>query len=486
MVHASSPRSAPLDHRNEPNWTEPADDSIDLRELVGRVVQGFPQIVGLCLVGLAIASLAVVALRQLQPPTTATRVSFSFPELERGTYPNKTPFQADDVRAPAVIAEALLRLGLTTSDDLQSRVRGALKIEAIIPPNLQKERDKLRAAGQNPPPFVPDEYTLALDGSRKIPLTRAQREQLLIEIVNVYRKNFRDAHGQPPVAFGTAFETLRNADFPEYELVLTTELEIIRSYLQQKVTNAKTFRSPTTNLSFKDLVDQNELFSRLQLNEVLGLIHLNGLSRSRSIAMLKLDHHLRLLDDRESRALQEERVVRDLLVQAQSGAQNYVLGIKSQAVQNRAASAPLLDRSLVDSLLKNDAYNLLIRRALDAGFEVRRIQAEKVRLLDLRDNMKSFIQDSKEDQSLVIARVQKSLTSLEEAHRRLVSAVRQTHADYADQEYGNAIRLSEEVRTQSIWRPLTKAAAIGAFLGVAIGAALSLLGVYLGRQSRTS
>jgi hypothetical protein len=482
MVPASSPRPAPLEHRNEPHWIEPGDDSIDLRELVGRVVQGLPQIIGLCLIGISIASLTIVGLRQLQPPASATRVTFSFSELERGTYPNRTPFQADDLRAPAVIAEALLGLGLTTSGDLQSRVRGALKIEAIIPANLQKERDKLRAAGQNPPSFIPDEYTLTLDGTKAVPLTRAQREQLLIEIVNVYRQNFRDTHGQTPVAFGTAFETLRNADFPEYELVLTTELETIRNYLQQKAGDAAKFRSPVTNFSFKDLLDQTELFSRLQLNEVLGLIHQNGLSRSRSLAMLKLNHHLRLLEDRERSALEEERVVRDLLAQAQSGTQSYVLGIKSQAAQSRNAG-PMLDRGLVDSLLENDAYNFLIRRALDVGFNVRRIQAEKIRLLDLRDNMKAFTEDSKEDQSLVIARVQKSLTTLEQAYHRLVSAIRRTHADYADQEYGNAIRLSEQVRITSIWRPLIKAAAIGAFLGLALGAGLSLLGVYLGRQS---
>src|SRR5688572_7027617 len=128
------------------------EDRIDLRDLFLRVSGGFYQIIGLGLLGLVIGGLFSLALHRRQPVATSTRVVFSFPGFERGEYPDKSKFQADDLRAPAVISEALKRQGLDTSSDFQSKIRGAIGIEGIVPPNIVKERDRQRAAGQTPPP----------------------------------------------------------------------------------------------------------------------------------------------------------------------------------------------------------------------------------------------------------------------------------------------------------------------------------------------
>jgi hypothetical protein len=54
---------------------------------------------------------------------------------------------------PDIVSEALDREKLGTSDDIQGKVRGALTIEGIIPPNVVKERDRLRSLGQVLPPY---------------------------------------------------------------------------------------------------------------------------------------------------------------------------------------------------------------------------------------------------------------------------------------------------------------------------------------------
>jgi ElaB/YqjD/DUF883 family membrane-anchored ribosome-binding protein len=468
--------------RRAPDASDFPDDAIDLRDLFARIAQGLPQIVGLALVGLVVAVIGAWAISRVQPVVTSTRIVFSFTGFERGEYPDHSKFQADDLRAPAVVAEALRRQSLDTSSEFQSKIRGAISVEGVIPPNIVKDRDRLRAAGQNPPVYVPDEYAVTLSLRRLFALTDQQREALLNEIIAVYRENFRRTYAQIPLAFGSAFETLKTADYPEFDIVLRADLENIRSYLARQEETAKSYRSPSTNFSFKDLSEQTDRFTQIQLNEALGLIHENGLSRNRRVALMKLDFYLRQLGERESHAVDDEKVVRDLLTETQQRAQNVVLGVKSQATQNRS-DAPVLDQGLIDSLLANDATNFLLRRALDAGLKTKEIQAEKNRLLALRANLKSFIENPREEQASLTAQVDASLKNLEANYQKLIENIRRTFVDFANQRYGDAIRKADETRTEGLLLPLTIAGSVGLFLGFALGASLSLLRIYVGRQS---
>ena len=490
---ANSVPPNPSERASARDYVDNTNDSIDVRDLIARIGRGFSQVVGLALVGLVVGGTISLLLNRVQPVATSTRVVFSFPGFERGEYPDKSKFQPDDLRAPAVVAEAIRRQGLDTSSQVQSKIRGAISIEGIVPPNIVKERDRLRASGQIPPVYVPDEYTIELTLPRSGALSDQQRNALLTEIVAVYRENFNRTHANVPLAFGTAFTTLRDADFPEYQLILDKEIESITAYLEQLISatgpnaqsmkateGAGSFRSSTTNMSFKDLLEQTQLFAQIRLNETLGLIHQNGLSKDRGTAVVKMDYYLRVLENQERRAVEEEKVVTGLLTQTQERAQNYVLGVKSQAAQPRTES-PILDQGLIDSLLANDAYNFLVRRALDAGLRVKQIQAEKARLVELRENMSSFISKNVGDQAQLLTRVAESMKNLETAYNDLVKSIRDTYTDFSRQQYGNSVRLSDRVRTPGMIKPMAVAAAIGGFLGLALGVGLSLLGAYIGK-----
>lgn len=473
-----------MSHSNPTSTAHPQDgdnDIIDLVEVVGRLRRATFQILGLALLGVVIFSIGSFISLRFQPAATSTRVVFSFPGFEKGQYPDGAKFQADDLRSPAVVAEALRRQRLDTSSDFQSAVRGGLSIEGTIPAAIAKERERLRANGQNPPVYIPDEYAVTLSIPARFALTDRQRENLLREIVSVFTENFSRSYTVAPLAFGSAFDTIRNADFAEFELILNTDLDNIRNYLSQEELIAKSFRSPSTNLTFRDLAEQTELFAQIHLNEVLGLIHENGLSRNRRTAMLKMDYYLRQLEEREQHAIEDEKVVRDLLNQTQARGQNYVLGIKSQAAQPRTES-PLLDQGLIDSLLANDSYNFLVRRALDTGLKVKAIQAEKGRLLSLRDNMKTFVESKESDQSTITRQVEVSLKEVEVNYRQLVDRIRLTHQDFARQHFGDAIRFSDQVKSQSVVKAVALYAAIGAVLGAVLGAGLGLLGVVIGHR----
>lgn len=439
---------------------------------------------GLACIGLAVAAIAVVLGAPLQLATTSTRIVFAFPGFERGEYPDKSKFSPDDVRSPEIVAEALKRKGIEATDEVQAKVRAALGIEGIIPENIIKERDKQRAAGQTPQLYIPDEYSLTLTLPRKFPLTTRQRESLLSEIVSIYREKFTRTYVALPLDMGKAFESLAGADYYDYDLVLNRESQNIASFLTEMSANARAFRSQRTNLTFADLLKQSQLFGQIRLNEVLGLIRKDGLSRDRNLALVKMDYYLRTLSDQELRAVEEEKVVHDLLRQAQDREQRYALGVKSQTTQQREEGV-IIDQGLVDSLLANDAYNFLVRQALEASLKTRRIQADKTILQERRDTMRTFIESNTEGKAEVLAQFQKSLDELRKVYGDLMSNIRLTYEDYQHQQYADAIRVSMQASTGSFYRGLAVAAIVGLAIGGTLGVGLSLLGINPGRPKST-
>ena len=457
------------------------DDSIDFGELLRRLRNGLPQTLGLAALGLAIAASAYFASGPFQTVTTSSRVAFSFAGFEKGEYPDKSKFQPDDLRSPEIITEALKREGLDATESVQSKVRAALSIEAIIPDSVIKERDKLRAAGQTPRIYVPDEYTLTLSLPRTFSLNARQRELLLNEIVRVYQEKFIRTYVALPLATGKAFESLVDADYFDYDLVLSRESQSINTFLTQMVANSRAFRSSRTNLSFSDLLKQSQLFSQIRLNEVLGLIRQNGLSKDRGLALVKMDYYLKTLSDNENKAVEEEKVVQSLLKQARERDQNYALGVKSQAGQQRS-DALVVDQGLVDSLLVNDAYNFLVRKSLEASLMTRGIQSDKAILQERRNSMEAFIKGDMSSRTTSMTQFQQSLDALKRVYTNLMTDIRLTYEDYQRQQYGDAVRVSMQTRTESFYRGLAMAGIAGLGVGAAFGLGLTLLGVF-GRRS---
>ena len=160
-----------------------------------------------------------------------------------------------------------------------------------------------------------------------------------------------------------------------------------------------------------------------------------------------------------------------------------MLGIKSQAVQARPET-PILDQGLIDSLLANDAYNFLVRQALNAGFEVKRIQAEKAILLERRKIMQEFLDNTNGDKKDLIADVHSSLASLQVSYLKLIENIRKTNEDFESQRFADAVVVSMKPKTEAFYRAPAIAAAAGLILGTASGLGFSLVGLYAGRRGR--
>lgn len=488
-MSTSSDPSAPESGQGSSRHPFAADqdqfEGIDLREIFARLIKGLAPTIGLALLGLVVAAVAYLVVGPHTTATTSMRVVFAFSGFEKGEYPDHSKFQPDDMRAPDLVIEALKREGLNVDEETQSKIRAAITVEGIIPADVVRARDRLRATGQNPPAYQPDEYLLTMTLPRNASMTRQVRGKFLNELVTAFQEKFRRTYAATPMAFGNMQDALRDADYYDYEQVLSAEIQGINVYLLQQLEVAKSFRSPRTNMSFSDLAEGVRYFSEVQLNETLGLIRLFSLSHDRKAALVKMDYTLKTMADQERIALEDEKTVREYLGMAEehSRTENYVIGVKSQVTQPRNDS-PILDQGLVNSLLANDSYNFVIRRALDASLKVKQIQAEEARVLERRKEMETALREDTSDQPAMLKRVDASIKVLQAAYDRIVAHIRDTHADFARQQYGDAIRISMEPITGSPYRQLAIYGVVGGFLGLAAGMGLSLLGIYIGEGKK--
>jgi len=456
-----------------PETTPLPDDSIDITDLLRRLKRGLPRTLALTLIGVSLGIAGSLLLLQGQTPVTTLRVAFGFPGAERGTYPNGSKFQPDDVRAPDVIIKALEQLGIADPEgNLASSLRGSITVSGLVSATIVKERDRLRAAGQTLPPYVPDEYEISLSLPRSHELDINQRGFLLTEIVNAYQEKFRRTYVALPTQFENVFDQLKTADYVDYQPVLTRQMNQLTGFLAQQVATAKQFRSPTNGLSFQDLQRQAELFTEIRLNEVLGILYRGALSRDRQVAIANMEFQIRMLDDRERQLIEEQTVIIDLLERTKNSSQNIMLADKTEIARS---PQPVLDKGLIDALVANDSYNFLVRRALDAGLAVKKVQSEKAQVIDRLKRFEEFAKQPPAQEAQMQQQAVTALSALESNYHGLLENIRTCLEDYARQEFADSIRVTRQALTKSWLMRIILGAILGCGIGMPLGLGISLL-----------
>ena len=139
---------------------------------------------------------------------------------------------------------------------------------------------------------------------------------------------------------------------------------------------------------------------------------------------------------------------------------------------------------MVESLLVNDARSFLVREAMDAGLRVAAAQNDKLKIEEMRDGLRKFIEANESTQSAGLVKVEAAIDNLERNYLQLIDSIRKSQADFAQKHLGEAIRISRAPSTTNKLRPLILYGFFGAFLGFSLGCGLSLLGCQLFERKR--
>jgi len=363
------------------------EEYIDLKTIATKIILATPQAIGFACLGLVISVIIFLSYYNFSILNTTTRIVFTFKGSSNGIYPDKSKFSYQDLVASDLIYNALKNEQLDTSENFKNKIKSAISIEGIISADRVKARDRLIASGQAVPIIIPDEYSLSLNLPRRFPLSLAQRTRLLNSVISSYRAKFERTYAIPPISLGNLSSTLELADYDDFERILSDNSIRIETYLAELNKDAGTFRSGRTKLSFGDLINENQDFNQIYRNKTLGLIHEGNLARDRKSALIKMDYQLYELSNLEKHQIEEEKTTRDYLNEAASHNSSYILGVKSQMLDQHNSNTPVLDKGLVDSLLANDTYSFIMKRALESSLKINDTQVQKLIITENRKRM---------------------------------------------------------------------------------------------------
>ncbi len=214
-------------------------------------------------------------------------ITFQFDGIESGLDPNGAAFDINLIKSPYVIQGALLARGYDES--YVEKVRENLSIDGVIPKdaleritviNNMAKRDSKYYEQLLDVSYFPSEYVLYLydDGT----FSSKELPQILDGIIDSYKQYFMDTYANTEVLSVTS-NLLSGDDYDYGESIdlVTTQMDIMLSYVRQRMKDAPDFRSSSTGLSFQDIVTSLEFVKTVDINRLSSFVQSQSLTKDK-------------------------------------------------------------------------------------------------------------------------------------------------------------------------------------------------------------
>ncbi|WP_026518049.1 hypothetical protein [Butyrivibrio sp. MC2021] len=214
-------------------------------------------------------------------------ITFQFDGIENGLDPNGAAFDVNLIRSPYVIQAALLERGYDES--YVETVRENLSIDGVIPKDALERITVIKNMAQKESKYYeqlldvsyfPSEYILYLydDGtfnSKELP-------KILDGIIDSYKQYFMDTYANTEVLSVTS-NLLSGDDYDYGESIdlVTTQMDIMLSYVRERMKTAPDFRASSTGLSFQDIVTSLEFVKTVDINRLSSYIQSQSLTKDK-------------------------------------------------------------------------------------------------------------------------------------------------------------------------------------------------------------
>lgn len=214
-------------------------------------------------------------------------VSFQYQGVEEGLDPNGASFDINKIKSPAVIEDALTKLGMT--DISTEDIRQNIMIEGVVPEDAVERITVIKEMAMEDASnyekildvtYFPTQYVVYLYKDKHI--KAEETTQILNAILESYRDYFMDTYANTEVLTVTG----NLIDYEEYDYaeaidVFTSQIEIMRNYVGERRRQAPDFRSVNTGLSFGDIAASLEMIEDIDLANLTSYVENTTLSKDR-------------------------------------------------------------------------------------------------------------------------------------------------------------------------------------------------------------
>ena len=217
-------------------------------------------------------------------------ISLIYQGSEQGLYPDSTRLNIYDVIDDSVLDEAVESYNAEvdesrriTKDDVQNRIRVYAKTENDLIENIQEAREN----GENYSFFI-NEFSIGMEPVHKFSPNTAfgifpyiDSDLLLQKVYDSYANMLVQEHAEgnviPTLAQNLNYE---GYDYLEYSTTLRNQINTYINYLENKNMEHGSFVSPTTGMSFNDLINEFNNMISYQITNFESFVSSSHLARN--------------------------------------------------------------------------------------------------------------------------------------------------------------------------------------------------------------
>jgi len=223
--------------------------------------------------------------------TTTALISYGYAGAESGLDPMGNPLDVSKIKSPDIIRKALEQLDLNRLINVED-VRSCFVIGGVIPDNVLEQILIIREIATKSPSkleelpeiqYHPIQYVLRLrqKGNLKL-LSEQNMVDLLNTVIDEYSKFFIEEYSDFRL-LDTIIQYFDQSQYDYHDIVRILEGQVnnMLTYCEAISEASPEYRSPTTNMTFGDIISNLELIKTVDLRRIGALVYSNNMSRDR-------------------------------------------------------------------------------------------------------------------------------------------------------------------------------------------------------------
>ena len=229
-------------------------------------------------------------------------VTFQFEGIESGLDPNGAAFDVNLIKSPYVIQKALTNLGI--GEEYVETIRQNVEIEGVIPEDAVERLSVINKMAEGTTgkaeyyeklldvSYFPSQYLVYIydDGT----FGAKELTQILDEVLDSYKQYFLDTYGNAQVITDTSnLLDGGSYDYAESVNLVQTQIDIMLSFVNEKLREAPDFRSSQTGLSFEDIVTALEFVNTVDIARLSSFVESRSLTRDKEKLIVYYEYLIR-------------------------------------------------------------------------------------------------------------------------------------------------------------------------------------------------
>lgn len=425
-------------------------EEITLREILEAIWKGKWLIALITIVALVVTGVGTYLALPASKSVVAI-VELNYPGIELGLNPDGTQFDISLLKSPYVIEKALQELELASIGIKPDEIRRNIDIAPIIPNDIAQRAETLIKQG-NEYIYCPSEYKIVYKVNKAFSYN--QGISLVETIIRQYQKYFYTLNS----GIKTIDNTIGNLDYSAYDYpdivdVITTQIQGIQEFLDEKADEDSNFRSSSTSHNFADLNRSFDILKTVDASKLESLVNTNTLTKDRLKLIKDYEYKVKRMELDQAKKNSEAEEARRLMDQFKK--EDFVLIPDGNGSELRTENP-------------QSYYNTLAETAIKASIEATSLQHEidyyKKEIERLDAVTEAINEQLIEEADQMIEAIKTKLVGL-------IKVTNDTIEDYYSYKYGRSIRQvapAEMVSSINIIKNMGIALVLGLVLGVIV------------------